>query len=79
VDKECKASDHRVSDLEQQLRLQDAELAAAKAKTNQANECLMNLWSTMEKSRSSVSRKRKEASEPPVFMSTGERGDAKRV
>jgi hypothetical protein len=33
----------------------------------------------MEKSRSSISRKRKEASEPRVLMSAGERGDPKRV
>jgi myosin heavy subunit len=79
VKKERKVNAHRVSDLEQQLRHQDAELAAAKAKANQANERLMNLWSAMEKSRSSMSRKRKEASEPPAFMGAGDGGNAKRA
>ncbi|KAJ4359712.1 uncharacterized protein N0V89_000268 [Didymosphaeria variabile] len=69
----------RVQDLELQLNSRDAELAAAKAEATQADERLMKLWAAMEKSRDSISRKRKEVNEPPALMEAGESRNTKRA
>ncbi|KAF2449381.1 hypothetical protein P171DRAFT_517098 [Karstenula rhodostoma CBS 690.94] len=79
ADMERKASDRRVADLEQQLRLGISDLAAAKKQSKQADERLMTLWAAMEKSRSSASTKRKETTEPPGLMEADATRDRKRA